>query len=335
MKYDLFGDPIESPHKNALARRFRVPPFSVLNAREGWWQDRKAWWLAMGIQSEVGRGASRPHNQGKDRRLGTTKTRYSGGDCWRAGTAKSYNTGKWMEEHGGGTRGQASGTSVFDPTLCELVYRWFCPPGGQVLDPFAGGSVRGIVAHELGYRYWGCDLRQEQVDANREQAAVICPETPPSWICGDALDEVPKAPLADCVFSCPPYGDLERYSDDPRDLSTMEYHTFIANLKRIVLRCWERLNDNRFACFVVGEFRDKKGHYRNFVGDTVQAFQAAGFRYYNEAVLITAVGSLPIRITKQFQASRKLGKTHQNVLVFVKGDGKVAAGQCVGLPPIT
>jgi len=193
-----------------------------------------------------------------------------------------------------------------------------------VLDPFAGGSVRGIVASEMGYRYWGCDLWQEQIDANLEQAAEIYPETPPAWSCGDALDEVPKAPLADLVFSCPPYGDLERYSDDPRDLSTMEYHTFIANLKQIVFRCSRRLKENRFACFVVGEFRDSKGHYRNFVGDTVQAFQEAGFGYYNEAILVTAVGSLPIRITKQFEAGRKLGKTHQNMLVFVKGDARKA-----------
>ena len=42
----------------SLAARFGVPPFSVLNAREGWWQDRKRAWLALGIRSEVGRGAA-------------------------------------------------------------------------------------------------------------------------------------------------------------------------------------------------------------------------------------------------------------------------------------
>ncbi len=39
-----------------LADRFGVPPFSVLNAREGWWQDRKRAWLSLGIKSELGRG---------------------------------------------------------------------------------------------------------------------------------------------------------------------------------------------------------------------------------------------------------------------------------------
>jgi hypothetical protein len=46
---------------------------------------------------------------------------------------------------------------------------------------------------------------------------------------------------------------------------------------------------------------------------------------------VTAVGSLPVRTGKQFKASRKLGKTHQNLLVFVKGDPKKAAAACNGL----
>lgn len=47
--------------RQTLSDRFGVPPFSVLNAREGWWQDRKRAWLALGIQSEVGRGGDQGH----------------------------------------------------------------------------------------------------------------------------------------------------------------------------------------------------------------------------------------------------------------------------------
>lgn len=48
----------EAPRGDAtkLSERFGVPPFSVLNAREGWWQERKRAWIALGIQSELGRG---------------------------------------------------------------------------------------------------------------------------------------------------------------------------------------------------------------------------------------------------------------------------------------
>ena len=39
-----------------LAQRFGAPPFSILDARQGYWQIRKAFWIGLGIQSEVGRG---------------------------------------------------------------------------------------------------------------------------------------------------------------------------------------------------------------------------------------------------------------------------------------
>ena len=42
--------------KGSLSDKFGAPPFSVLNAREGWWQDRKREWLSLGIESELGRG---------------------------------------------------------------------------------------------------------------------------------------------------------------------------------------------------------------------------------------------------------------------------------------
>jgi hypothetical protein len=42
--------------KKTLADKFIVPPFSVLDARQGYWQKRKREWLALGIQSELGRG---------------------------------------------------------------------------------------------------------------------------------------------------------------------------------------------------------------------------------------------------------------------------------------
>lgn len=130
------------------------------------------------------------------------------------------------------------------------------------------------------------------------------------------------------LFTCPPYADLEVYSDDPADLSTLAYPEFRAAYFDIVVKWCGLLRNDRFACCVVGEVRDKRGNYYDFVGDTVEAFRAAGLAYYNEAILVTAVGSLPIRAGKQFSAGRKLGKTHQNVLVFVKGDGKRAAEAC-------
>jgi hypothetical protein len=317
---DLFGESMAPAASGPVAERFGFPPFSVLDAKQGEWQERKRAWAALGIRGEIGRGANIVPN-------GTTGPPEHDG-CYKRSSAKSYNIGDWMNEKAGGSRGEESGTSIFDPVLCECVYRWFSPVGGQVVDPFAGGSVRGIVAGMLGRRYWGCDLRQEQIDANEKQAADINPPVLPAWVCGDSMDTLEHAPDADLVFSCPPYGDLEKYSEDPKDLSSMEWHTFKAAYGRIILRSVQRLKQDRFACFVVGDFRDTRGFYRDFVSATIAAFRDAGAELYNEAVLLTSVGSACMRVTKQFNAGRKFAKTHQNVLVFCKGDWRKAAKAC-------
>lgn len=243
---DLFGESMAPIPNGPLSEKFIFPPFSVLDARGGEWQNRKRAWFSLGIKSEIGREIDP--------------------------TCVSKNVPDYMAG-----RGNNEGGSIFDPVLSELCYSWFCPRGGQIVDPFAGGSVRGIVAAKMGYKYWGCDLRREQIEANNIQADEICKENKPEWICGDSMDMIEKAPGADFIFSCPPYGDLETYSDDPKDLSNMEYHTFIPALKRIILRCCLKLKRGGMACFVVGDFRDKKsGNYRGFVVDVINGFRECG-----------------------------------------------------------
>jgi DNA modification methylase len=222
---------------------------------------------------------------------------------------------------------RAPGTSVFDPVVCELAYRWFCPPGGTILDPFAGGSVRGVVASKLGRQYVGIELRREQIAANRAQADEICGEPMPVWIEGDAREaaRLVRGIEADFVFSCPPYADLEVYSDDPRDLSNMPYDEFRAGLAEAVRQSVGMLRPHRFAAMVIGDVRGPDGFYRGLPWHLIQIFEDAGARLLNEFILVTVVGSLPIRAGRAFAATRKAGKTHQQLLVFCNGDPAEAA----------
>lgn len=296
---DLFGDPIIPPKTGPLAERFLIPPFSVFDTRAGYWQDRKRAWVALGLKSELGRD-----------------------DAVLMGTGQNSLNAIMG--------GNFQGVSIFDPVLCECLYRWFCPVGGQIIDPFAGGSVRGIVAALMGRRYWGCDLRAEQVAANFLQAEGIVTAPPaPAWVCGDSLSELDKAPAADFIMSCPPYGDLEKYSDDPKDLSTMKWEHFFDKYQAIITAACAKLKPGRFACFVVGNFRSPDGHYRDLVGTTSAMFQAAGLGYYNEGILVNPTGTLPVRVSSQFDRNRKLGKTHQNILLFVKGSWREAVEACL------
>ena len=106
------------------------------------------------------------------------------------------------------------------------------------------------------------------------------------------------------------------------DISNMEYSEFIKVYREIIRKSCEMLNDDRFAVFVVGDVRDKKGFYRNFVSDTIMAFWNCGVILYNEMILVNSVGTSAIRAGRQFSIGRKVGKQHQNVLVFYKGNPK-------------
>lgn len=286
-KVDLFGNPIVT---NPLLRdKFIEPPFSILDTKSGSWQKRKRLWKGIGIKSEVGRDA------------------------------KTFNISSWLKEKPKNGAMKMNDTSIFDPALCEVLYHWFCPEGGHILDPFAGGSVRGIIAHYLGYKYTGIDIRPEQVESNNEQAVnILDDKNQPNWIIGDsnvALNNVND--LFDFVFSCPPYADLEVYSDLPGDISNMPYETFMKAYEEIIAKSCEKLKDGGYACFVVGEVRDKKGNYIGFVPDTINAFTKCGMKYYNEAILLNSIASASMRAAGNMK-NQKLVKVHQNVLVFRK-----------------
>ena len=283
MEVDLFGNEIV---KDELLRdKFIEPPFSILDTKSGNWQKRKRLWISKGLKSEVGRDA-------KVINMGTT--------------AVEKNTAEYV--------------SVFDPALCEVLYHWFCDEGGTILDPFAGGSVRGIVANYLGYKYSGIDIRQEQVDSNRKQAIDILPiENQPQWYVGDSNELLNDNwnTKFDMVMSCPPYADLEVYSDLEGDISNKPYKQFLELYESIIAKSCKLLKVGGYACFVVGEVRDKNGFYIGFVPDTIKAFEKCGMKFYNEAILLNAIASASMRANGNMK-SQKLVKVHQNILVFKK-----------------
>jgi DNA modification methylase len=279
---DLFGKEIV---KNVLLRdKFIEPPFSVLDTKQGNWQRRKREWMRIGMKSEVGRDSVVINMDTK---------------------SKKNNSAKYV--------------SIFDPALCEVLYHWFCVGGKEILDPFAGGSVRGIVANYLGYKYTGIDIRQEQIDSNREQALdILDVNNQPQWYVGDSnevLDGIEKE--YDFVFSCPPYADLEVYSDLEGDISNMSYVDFMAAYKEIIAKSCNLLKSGGYACFVVGEVRDKKGNYIGFVPDTINAFKDCGMKFYNEGILLNSIASASMRANGNMK-NQKLVKVHQNILVFKK-----------------
>lgn len=296
----LFGE--DSDYIADLFDRFIMPPYTVLDRKQGSWIRRKKQWLALGIKSELG----------------------------RAEDLLFAKPGENATEAVKKIQGATDGTSVFDPVIVELAVRWFSAPGGTVLDPFAGGSVRGVVTSLLGRNYYGIDLRTDQIEANRKQRNIASSEFPPLWFSGDSekvLDSV-EAKSIDLIFSCPPYFDLEVYSDDPDDLSNMDWESFLTSYYEIIRKSAKALKDDRFAVWIIGEVRDKKGFIRGLIPETITAFREAGLNYYNNGITLDPQATAALRAAPQFDGGRKLITVHQHFMVFVKGDPKKATDYC-------
>ncbi|EAC5583529.1 chromosome partitioning protein ParB [Listeria monocytogenes] len=274
----------ENPLGSNLFESFLFPPFSYLDSKTKRWRDRKDQWKNLGIRSELGRE----------------------GNLTFASSLRSASL---------------TGTSIFDPVLCELAYRWFTPKeSAKIYDPFAGGSVRGIVAKVLGHEYTGIDLREEQVEANHINAKEIGLDGI-NWITDNSLnaDKHIEDNSMDLLFTCPPYFDLEVYSDNKEDISNMEYEEFIKVYSEILDKGANKLKDNRFAIVVISDVRDKAGFYRDLTGLTKSIFEKNGIYFYNDLILLNSLGSGALRARRNMR-NRKLVRIHQNVLVFYKGN---------------
>lgn len=317
---DADGDNEREAAYQTLQSKFLIPPFSILDSRQGYWRDRKRAWISLGIESELGRDgglvfAKSAQNPGVYTLRNKMREKLGYDPSWDEIIAEAEKKGVYL----------ASGTSIFDPVLCEVLYTWYSRKGHRVLDPFAGGSVRGVVAAHIGREYTGVELRAEQVEANIAQLDRFDIETEPSWITGDSMEiDTLAAGEYDMIFSCPPYLDLEKYSDLPNDISNMKYDDFMSNYRTIIAKAGAMLRDNRFAAWVISEVRDRSGSYTHFLPDTIAAFEDAGLTLYNHAILANVASSMPIRVSSQFSINRKVGRLHQNVLVFLKGDWREA-----------
>ena len=269
-----------------MSRDFGQPPFSVLDTRKGGWQDRK--------------------------------------NTWRAKIGDNGESREGTLSDGALMGGINNGVSLLDPVLAELMVGWFGMAGGLAFDPFAGDTVFGYVAGSMGMAFKGIELRPEQAQLNQARCKA---DGLPCVYYNDSsenMDKYIEDNSVDLVFSCPPYADLEVYSDNPQDLSTMAHDDFFKMYKFILQKTFGKLKDNRFAVIVMGEVRNKQGVYIGTIPQTIDIMCGAGYQFYNELILVNNAGTLPMRAGKTMRASRKIGKMHQNILVFLKGDAKKA-----------
>lgn len=209
--------------------------------------------------------------------------------------------------------------SVFPAPLMEMIIvRYGGSVGSHILDAFAGGPPRGLVSAIMGHRYTGFEIRQEQIDEN-EALLKSFKLKGATYVKGDgrflATDDV-----YDCAITCPPYFDLEVYSDLQQDISNLgNYSEFNASMWLCAHAHRERIKPGGFVCIIVGLFRDKKGELIDFPADTVENFRDAGFLYWQHIILSKNFASAAVRAGNAWKG-QKLVPRHENLLIFKAPD---------------
>ncbi|MCK9327298.1 MAG: site-specific DNA-methyltransferase [Bacteroidales bacterium] len=275
---------IDGVEMKDLKEVFLVPPFSVLNTSQGYWVDRKKEWKK--IIGDAGET--------------------------RAGTLSS-----------GFYESISDGVSIFDPVLAEVINLWFTPKkeGNVIVDCFAGDTVFGYVSGFKGNVFRGIELREEQCKLNNERTKNFDVEYYNDD--GRNISKHIEKDSVDLLFSCPPYFDLEVYSDLENDASNQkDYESYLTIIEKALSESVNCLKQNRFAVIVIGDVRNKKsGLYYDLVSDVVRIMGKNGIGLYNNMILYDRIGTAGMLATR-YMKGRKIPKVHQNILVFYKGDTK-------------
>ena len=240
---------------------------------------------------------------------------------WRRLTGETGHSGtrneSFREDHDSLYTGSHS---VFPAPLMEMIIvRYAGERGSHILDAFAGGPPRGLVSGIMGHLYTGIEIRQEQIDEN-EKLLRDLKINGVHYINGDGrfLDIDGSF---DCAISCPPYHDLEVYSDRGDDLSNLgSYAEFNASIFLSAHNHFRLMKPGAFVCWVVGLFRDKSGELIDFPAHTVENFREAGFIYWQHIILSKNFASAAVRAGNSWKG-HKLVPRFENLLIFRKPGG--------------
>jgi len=272
----------------SLARDFIIPPVNIFDTRRGEWLERKKLWRSI-IQDN---GESRED----------------------------------VAILAGPMQKNMATVSLLDPVMAEIVNMWFMPDVEEprTFDCFAGDTIFGYVSSFKGATFTGIELRKEQVTINNERLENA--NLKGHYICDDGQNVTKhiQPESQDLFFSCPPYYDLEIYSDLEQDASNQEsYEDFYKIINKALKESMLCLKENRFAVVMCGDIRNQKdgGSYYGFVEDIKNTLREAGLKEYNDIVLINSFGTAGMR-ARLAMRNRKVINVKQNLLVFYKGDLK-------------
>jgi DNA modification methylase len=212
--------------------------------------------------------------------------------------------------------------SKFNPIIADNIISYWSNKGDIILDPFAG-RTRAIIASAKERKYFGFEIAKpvydvalKAIDENKDKLSFL------PIIYNEDSFNLDKSEynhiLADLIFTCPPYWNIEKYPSSEGQLSDINnYDSFLLRLKSIMEKsCWH-LKQGGYAVIVAGDFRIK-GRLISFHNDVINVMKEIKMNPHDIIINQTVTYN---RATQRFGACKKTkitSKVHEYILVFKK-----------------
>lgn len=150
----------------------------------------------------------------------------------------------------------------FVPQIPRQLFTRYTKQGDWILDPFMGSGTSLIEAQRMKRNSIGIDLSVAvATEANNRVLSEHKEGTKTKLVVGDSRDVDMKALLADAgakslqfVILHPPYWDIIKFSDDPKDLSNAtNLNEFLVSLGMVIDNSTRFLDKNRYCACVIGD----------------------------------------------------------------------------------
>jgi len=180
------------------------------------------------------------------------------------------------------------------------------------------------MAKLLDYNYVGCEVRKdecEKIESKLDTNSLF--EQSNVRVLNMDCREFESDQKFDLVFTCPPYWNLETYSEQSNDMSSISsYSEFLTEMSRVYEKCVSLMHEDSYCCFVVADFRDYSEGRKlinrlvPFVSDMIRCGEDSGLTLYDKVIVKKPMGTAPSRL--KLWNNRKTVRIHEELLVFKK-----------------
>lgn len=213
-----------------------------------------------------------------------------------------------LREDGGHNSDSSRGAfSSFPSEVASMCYELFLRDCQNIFDPFAGWGERHCSALQFGKNYTGYDINPEAIKFADENFGVK------NTLANSLSDTIPAF---DGLITCPPYWNLEVYSDQGIE-ARKTWREFLAGYGSILSGCSDAAKPGATFCIMVGDWRDG-GTYYDLAHQTRNALSHCGLTQIDEVIVSRSKIS---KIKVMAPQALRLGytvKVHETLLVYRK-----------------